>query len=72
LGAEAGEADTFIAATAPVGGSAALRASMPPPRIMRPMREARNVVIIFGFTCNKKNDTRYKNRETVTKIGMHV
>ena len=49
-----GAEETFIAATPPEGGSAALRASMEPPRIMRPIKEAKKVVIILGFTCKSR------------------
>jgi hypothetical protein len=54
FGEATGAEETFIAATPPVGGSAALRASMEPPRIMRPIREAKKVVIILGFTCKSR------------------
>jgi hypothetical protein len=54
FGEATGAEETFIAATPPEGGSAALRASMEPPRIMRPIKEAKKVVIILGFTCKSR------------------
>jgi hypothetical protein len=56
FGEAAGAEETFIAATPLVSGSVALRASMDPPRIMRPIREAKKVVIILGFTYNTQDE----------------